>query len=47
MEATGFMHETFGDSKLSKSKELSTSMTIKPSERDEYETKIHSLGGQG
>ena len=46
MEATGFTHANFGDSKLSKSKELSTSMSIKPSERDAYETKLHALGGE-
>lgn len=35
----------FGDQKLDKSKELNESMTINESSRDEYEKKIHSLGG--
>lgn len=41
-----FIGESFGDNKLSKSTELNESMSISDSSRDEYESKIHSLGGQ-
>lgn len=46
MDVTNFATETFGDGKLSKRNEVSTSKTIAPTEPDAYETKINSLGGQ-
>lgn len=39
-----FTHENFGDSKLSKSKELNPSMSIQEKSPDEYENKINNLG---
>lgn len=46
IEATGFATETFGDNKLSKRNEVSTSKTIAPTAPDNYENTIKSLGGQ-
>ena len=40
-----FMKGTYQDNKLDKSSELNDSMTINESSRDEYEQKLHNLGG--
>ena len=40
-----FMGQCFGDGKMSKSTELNDSMTISNSGADEYERKIHNMGG--
>lgn len=40
------MASSFGDEKISKKTELNAGMTISPSEKDEYEQKIHNIGGQ-
>ena len=39
------MKQSETDTKLDKSNELNDSMTIDEQSRDEYETKLHSLGG--
>lgn len=39
------MKSSYGDTKADKSNELNESMTLSNSSRDEYESKIHSLGG--
>lgn len=39
------MKSTYGNEKLSKEKELNPSMTISGSAPDEFENKMHSLGG--
>lgn len=44
-ENRGFMKGSYNDTRLDKSKELNDSMTINESSRDEYESKLHSLGG--
>lgn len=44
-EVRSMMKDSFGDSKLDKSNELNSSMTIKKSERDSYDKSLHSLGG--
>lgn len=44
-ETKSFMKGTYEDNRLDKSKELNETMSISNSERDEYEKKIHSLGG--
>lgn len=44
--ATGFLGgESFGDTKLSKHNEVSTSKSISPTAPDEYENKIMNIGG--
>lgn len=40
------MQDHFNNQKLSKDNELNKSMTIKETQSDEYEQKIHQLGGQ-
>ena len=44
-ETRSFMKGTYQDNKLDKSSELNDSMTINESSRDEYEQKLHDLGG--
>lgn len=44
-ENRSMMKGSYNDSRLDKSKELNSSMTINESSRDEYESKLHSLGG--
>ena len=44
-ETRSFMKGTYQDTKLDKSSELNDSMTINESSRDEYEQKLHNLGG--
>lgn len=36
---------TYGEEKVDKSNELNDTMSIAPSSKDSYESKIHSLGG--
>lgn len=36
---------TYGDEKLDKSNELNESMSIATASKDEYESKIHNVGG--
>lgn len=40
-----FTTSSFGDSKLSKENELNASMSVTNDSRDEYASKIASLGG--
>ena len=40
-----FMKGTYQDNKLDKSSELNDSMSIDERSRDEYEQKLHNLGG--
>ena len=44
-ETRSFMKGSYQDNKLDKSSELNDSMTINESSRDEYEQKLHNLGG--
>lgn len=44
-EARSMMKESFGDSKMDKSAELNSSMTIQDTAKDSYEQKLHSIGG--
>lgn len=44
-ETRSFMKGTYQDNKLDKSSELNDSMTIDEKSRDEYEQKLHNLGG--
>ena len=44
-QTRSFMKGTYQDNKLDKSSELNDSMTINESSRDEYEQKLHNLGG--
>lgn len=44
-ETRSFMKGTYQDNKLDKSSELNDTMTINESSRDEYEQKLHNLGG--
>ena len=44
-ETRSFMKGSYEDNKLDKSSELNDSMTINESSRDEYEQKLHNLGG--
>ena len=44
-ETRSFMKGTYQDNKLDKSSELNDGMTINESSRDEYEQKLHNLGG--
>ena len=43
-ENRSMMPGSYNDSRLDKSKELNSTMTINESSRDEYESKLHSLG---
>lgn len=44
-ETRSMMKQTYEDHRLDKSNELNDSMTINESSRDEYENKLHNLGG--
>lgn len=44
-EVKSMMQSDYGDEKLDKSKELNESMSIKEQSPDEYENKLHSIGG--
>ena len=44
-ETRSFMKGTYQDNKLDKSSELNESMSIDEKSRDEYEQKLHNLGG--
>ena len=44
-ENKGFMHSTYDDNKLSKSKELNANMTIESSAADEYTNKLKNIKG--
>lgn len=39
------MNGSYGDNKMDKSKELSDTMSIKPTSQDEYTRKINNIGG--
>lgn len=44
-ESRSMMKGSYNDHKLDKSNELNDSMTIDEASRDEYESTIHTLGG--
>lgn len=44
-ETRSFSSTNYGDDKLDKSRELNQSMSIRNSEPDEYDKKIHNIGG--
>ena len=44
-ETRSMMKGNYQDHRLDKSNELNNSMTINEKSKDEYEQKIHSLGG--
>ena len=44
-ENKGFMHTTYEDNKLSKSKELNANMTIESTAADEYTNKLKNIKG--
>ena len=44
-ETRSFMKGTYQDNKLDKSSELNDSMSIDEKSRDDYEQKLHNLGG--
>ena len=44
-ENKSFMHYTYDDNKLSKSKELNASMSIESSAADEYTNKLKNIKG--
>lgn len=44
-ETRSMMKGSYNDTKLDKSNELNDRMTIKESGRDEFESTIHTLGG--
>ena len=44
-ETKSMMKGSYQDNKLDKSNELNESMTINESSRDEYENKLHNIGG--
>lgn len=44
-EMRSMMKGSYNDHRLDKSAELNDSMTINEESRDEYEQKIHTLGG--
>lgn len=44
-EMRSMMKGTYEDTKLDKSNELNQNMTINESSKDEYESKIHNIGG--
>ena len=41
------MFSSYDDSKLDKSGELNASMSIQETSQDQYESKIHNVGGSG
>ena len=44
-ENKGFMHTTYEDNKLSKSKELNANMSIESTAADEYTNKLKNIKG--
>ena len=44
-ENKGFMHSTYEDNKLSKSKELNSRMSIESTAADEYTNKLKNIKG--
>lgn len=44
-ENKGFMHSTYEDNKLSKSRELNASMSIESTAADEYTNKLKNIKG--
>ena len=44
-QTRSFMKGSYEDNKLDKSSELNDSMSIDEKSRDEYEQKLHNLGG--
>lgn len=44
-ENKGFMHSTYDDNKLSKSKELNANMSIESTAADEYTNKLKNIKG--
>ena len=44
-ETRSFMKGSYSDNKLDKASELNDSMSIDEKSRDEYEQKLHNLGG--
>ena len=44
-ENRSFMKGNYEDTRLDKSKELNANMTINEQSKDEYESKLHNLGG--
>ena len=44
-ENKGFMHSTYEDNKLSKSKELNANMSIESTAGDEYTNKLKNIKG--
>ena len=44
-ENKGFMHSTYEDNKLSKSKELNVRMSIESTAADEYTNKLKNIKG--
>ena len=44
-ENKGFMHSTYEDNKLSKSKELNARMSIESTAADEYTNKLKNIKG--
>ena len=44
-ENRSFMKDNYEDTRLDKSKELNENMTINEQSKDEYESKLHNLGG--
>lgn len=45
-EPKTFLEPTYGDEKANKVSELNDSMSIKDNGKDEYEQKLHNLGGK-
>ena len=44
-ETRSMMKGTYQDTKLDKSNELNENMTINEGSKDEYESKLHNIGG--
>ena len=44
-ENKGFMHSTYDDNKLSKSRELNANMSIESTAADEYTNKLKNIKG--
>ena len=44
-ENKGFMHSTYEDNKISKSKELNANMSIESTAADEYTNKLKNIKG--
>lgn len=45
-ETRSMMKNSYNDTKMDKSNELNDSMTINEGSRDEYEKKLHNIGGE-